>query len=526
MASKNYWMFTRPQRKLYRLPLTVAALHEAAGHTEWSGNRERHIAFEDVLEREGIKRRGQRRDNSGSGGRTHATLVRSLGLAFDSAETGRLELTLAGLALAEGTRPTEILKHQVMRFQYPSTYSVSRHVDISDRFRLRPFVLLLRLLLHPRLGGYVTQDEVALVVIVEGTGDSPKDADRIAELIQDYRENDIDEEIYVEKYGKNGDTYNSLQKKFSDVANTAFNWLEMVGVIERAKRSIFIPSDAADEAQSILDLYGTYRPIRHEFDADRFQRSYGLPPGKTKDTRNLAQTRTVTQSEFVARRVTTVLTRWSATELLVDGATSDIISRLVAETGYEYSEVEVAAKKVLGTDRTLDSFLSNYQSLVFSDDKSAPRYFERATAEIFRRIFNLEAECVGQSGREPDVVVTKRDAWRGIVDTKAYSGEYSLPSEHERAMREYVETYRAVPGAPLSFWVFIAGSISKGAKHRVRGLADRVDSPGSVIGMLAWTEMIRLAQDGKIDADRMAELFKSNSELTLDDVRRLPKADV
>lgn len=59
MATKNYWMFTRPQRKLYRLPLTVAALHEAAGETEWSGNRERHIAFEEVLEREGIKRPGQ-----------------------------------------------------------------------------------------------------------------------------------------------------------------------------------------------------------------------------------------------------------------------------------------------------------------------------------------------------------------------------------------------------------------------------------------------------------------------------------
>lgn len=519
MASKNYWMFTRPQRKLYRLPLTVAALHEAAGESEWSGNRDGHIAFEVLLEREGIKRKGQRRDNSGSGGRTHATLVRSLGLAFDSAETGQLELTLAGIALAEGERPTEILKHQVMRFQYPSPYSVSRNVNISDRFKLRPFVLLLRLLLHPELEGYLDQDEVALVVVVEGTGDSPKDAGRIAELIRKYRESGIDEEEYVREYGTPNDTFESLYRKFSDIANTAFNWLEMSGVIDRVRRSISVSANAEVEAQKILDDYGQYRPIRHEHDADRFQRSYGLPPGKTKDNRNLSKGRQVTRAEFIGRRVTTILTRWSETQLLVDGATPDIVAKLAKETGYPYVDVEAAAKRILGTDRTLDSFLSNYQSLVFSDEKTAPRKFEQATAEIFRRIFDVEAQCVGQSGREPDVVVTKHDSWRGIVDTKAYGGEYSLPSEHDRAMREYVEKYQALSGAPLKFWVFIAGSVSKGAKHRVRQLADRVENSGAVIGMLAWTEMIRQARAGLIDADRMAELFTSNSELTVEDVR-------
>ena len=104
MVTKDYWMLSRPQRKLYRLPLTVAALHEAAGGSGWGGNRESHIAFEEILEREGIKRPGARRDQTGSGGRTHAALVRSLGLAFNSAETERLELTQAGIALAEGTK--------------------------------------------------------------------------------------------------------------------------------------------------------------------------------------------------------------------------------------------------------------------------------------------------------------------------------------------------------------------------------------------------------------------------------------
>ncbi|MEY9259315.1 hypothetical protein ABH903_002347 [Brevibacterium epidermidis] len=519
MVAKNYWMLSRPQRKLYRLPLTVAALHEASGHAEWAGNRDRHIAFEEVLEREGIKRPGPRRDQGGSGGRTHATLVRSLGLAFNSAETEKLELTLAGLELAEGGRPTEILRHQVMRFQYPSPYSISRNVEISVRFKLRPFVLLLRLLLHPKLERNLEQDEVALVVILEGTGDSSADADRVADLVVEYRNKGVDQDEFVSTYGRAGDTFDKLSGKFSDIANTAFNWLEMIGVVERRGRSVFIPPSSEDEAQKTLDEYAGGNLIRHEGDSDRFQRSYGLPPGKTKDTRNLSKTKPVTRSEFVGRRVTTILTRWSETELLVDGATPEIISRLVRDTDFSYTEVEAAAKKVLGTDRTLDSFLSNYQALVFSDKRSAPRDFERATAEIFRRVFRVEAQCVGQSGREPDVVVTKPSEWRGIVDTKAYGGEYSLPSEHERAMREYVESYRGRPGGPLKFWVFIAGAISKGAKHRVRQLSERVDTPGSAIGMMAWLEMIRQAQDGSMDADRMAELFASNRELTVSDLR-------
>lgn len=525
MATKDYWMLSRPQRKLYRLPLTVAALNEAAGESGWGGNRESHLVFEEILEREGIKRRGARRDRTGSGGRTHAALVRSLGLAFNSDETGRLELTLAGTALAEGGNPSAVLKHQVMKFQYPSVYSVSRGVDISPAFKLRPFVLLLRLLLHPELGGHLTKDEVAKVVILKGTGDTEVDADRVAAEVAKYRSTEINEIEFVERFGKRGDTFEKLVDRFGDIANTVFNWLEVTGVIDRRPGEVELAPSGGDEAARLIGEYGRAKLIPNPEDEDRFQRAYGLPPGKSKDTRNLSGAKGITRNEFVRRQVTTKLTRMSEQELLVDGATSDIVTRLVDETGFGHAEVEKAAKKVLGTDRTLDNFLCSYQSLPHSSAKDAPRKFEQATAELFRRVFKLDAECVGQAGREPDVVVTKPGEWRGIVDTKAYSGDYSLPSSHERAMREYVETYRATPGAPLRFWIFIAASVSKGARYRVRQLADLVDSPGSVIGMLAWIEMIRLGQKGKIDSERMAELFTLNSELTVEDLKKDLSAD-
>lgn len=508
-------MFSRPQRKLYRLPLTVTALHEAAGEEQWQGGRDRHIAFEDLLEREGIKRPGARRDGAGSGGRTHAALVRSLGLAFDSAETGKLELTLAGLALADGNRPMDILKHQVLRFQYPSPYSLSSQVRIDPKFKVRPFVLLLRLLLDPLLGHELSQDEVGLIVIFAGTGDAATDADRVAREIVEYRASGLDEAAFLAEHGKTGETFEMLKDRFTSIANTAFNWLEVTGLIERQDQRISISTDVLPDAQRLLDKYSALRRIPNPDNVDRFQRSYGLPPGKLKDTRALSGAEAVTREEFVRRRVATIITRWSTTDLLIDGATTALVDRLTAATQFGRDEVAVAAAKVLGTDRTLDAYLTHYQSLVYANSPSAAREFEQATAEILRRVFKLDAVCVGQSGRHPDIVVKKSGAWRGIIDTKAYGGEYTLPSSHDRAMREYVETYAAMDGERLRFWAFIAGAVSRGAGSKARALAGQLEVPGVVVGMLAWLQIIRLGNSGRISEEDLAELFSRSGELTL-----------
>ncbi|RCK56818.1 hypothetical protein DTO57_13075 [Microbacterium sorbitolivorans] len=518
-----YWMFSRPQRKLYRLPLTVTALHEVAGGDEWAGKREQHIAFEERLEREGIKRPGARRDASGSGGRTHAALVRSLGLAFDSSETKRLELTIAGQTLAEGSRPIDVLKHQVMRFQYPSPYSLQ--IGIEERFRLRPMVLVLRLLLHPGLGGSLTIDDMAFVVMVEGVSDSAKEAERIAGLLAEYARNGIDEDDFVARYGKPDDTFDALQKRLFDIANTAFNWLEITGVIERGKRKISLPDSLVTEAEALVAKYGDAKLIPSPDNVDKFQRAYGLTDEKKKDTRNLTTARkALPRSEIVYRQVNTVLTRWAENELLIDGATSEIVDRLVGETQFSHGEVEKVARRILGTDRTLSSYLLHYQSLVTSSDRNAPREFEQATAEIIRRVFKLEATCVGQTGREPDIVVRKPGEWRGIIDTKAYGGEYSLPSGHDRAMREYVEKYSGDGGDDLRFWVFLAGSLSKNAGARARELAQRIGCQGVVIGLSAWMKMIELGQAGKLSGDKLGWLFSLDGELTHADIARAQEA--
>ncbi|WP_164234103.1 restriction endonuclease FokI C-terminal domain-containing protein [Microbacterium hydrocarbonoxydans] len=518
--TKQYWMFSRPQRKLYRLPQTVAALYEVAHREEWGGARELHVAFEEVLERELIKRPGERRDGSGSGGRTHAALVRSLGFAFVRERTNSLELTLAGQALAEGAPPRELIRHQVLRFQFPSPYSVGRNVDISPRFKVRPFILILRMLLLGELGG-LTQEEIALRVLVHGTGDAPKDATRVAKLVLDYRARGIDalEPDFVSRFGGQRDTFDSLRSKLNDIANTALNWLEYSDVIERNRDVVSIPESLVGAASALIDVYTRENPIRDSDQEETFQRRYGLPPGVRKDTRDLARSRALTELEHARRRVNTVVMGWARSELLVEGATPEIIDRLVEATGLERAMVARVAQQVLGRDRTVDQFLSTYANLVHDESPRAAKLFEESTANILKAVFRVDAKLVGSQGREPDVVVSG-DGWRGIVDTKAYSGEYTLPSGHDRAMREYVENYRA-GDSPLRFWAFICGAVARGASAKVHFLGKQVGLAGTVVGMVAWLQMIKLAEAGVIGGSDLPRLFSIGRELTLEDLPTL-----
>lgn len=103
---QNYWWVTRPKRKLNTIPEELAAFCSTALGKKWARNKASHIAFEKELESSGTKRVGERRDASGSGGRTHAAMLYSLGLWFEKNE--QVFLTLSGEAIMNGQSPVGI----------------------------------------------------------------------------------------------------------------------------------------------------------------------------------------------------------------------------------------------------------------------------------------------------------------------------------------------------------------------------------------------------------------------------------
>lgn len=240
--AQDYWWITRPKRKLNTIPEELAAFSSVAIGKKWAGNREAHIAFEEELEKTGTKRIGERRDATGSGGRTHAAMLYSLGLWFE--KDGKVHLTLAGEAIMQGKPPVPVLKKQVLRFQYPSAYSDS--VKVTPRFKIRPFVFLLKLLSDERIK-YLLQDEIALIVSVNAENESEKCYESVVEQILRYRSygDKILEDNYLQKY-------QASKKNLMDVANTMMNWLDYTQLVYREKKLIGIDETKRTEVESIV----------------------------------------------------------------------------------------------------------------------------------------------------------------------------------------------------------------------------------------------------------------------------------
>jgi hypothetical protein len=115
------------------VPQTLQAFAAIADGEKWKGNRELHKQLEAIMDAKHLKAGGDYRDRAlgrgGGGGRTHAALLKSLGLWYeygDSTGGGVVGLTLAGVELANGADARPILNRQVLAHQFPSAYSTSR----------------------------------------------------------------------------------------------------------------------------------------------------------------------------------------------------------------------------------------------------------------------------------------------------------------------------------------------------------------------------------------------------------------
>ena len=58
----NYWWVTRPKRKLDSVPEVLATVASETLGNAWQGQKATQLNVEEALERAGLKRAGERRD--------------------------------------------------------------------------------------------------------------------------------------------------------------------------------------------------------------------------------------------------------------------------------------------------------------------------------------------------------------------------------------------------------------------------------------------------------------------------------
>ncbi len=521
----NYWWVTRPKRKLDSIPEVLTAFADISLNQEWAGQCGTQMAYEEALEKAGLKRVGARRDQSGSGGRTYGAWLVSLGLIFRQACTGNIKLTLAGEAIMNGDSPVDVLKGQVLKYQFPSAFSLSRNVQVHKRFRIRPFRFLLKLLSDERIGRFITQDEIAKIVAVDAENETAAVYEAVVSKILRFREvgeSCLDPDFFIlykpsRDIVKNACSYSHLL----DIANTMINWLEYTQLAKRNDdKHLAILEEKQAEVEDILATVPSFidRPEEHEY----FQRKYGLDPKHRKDTRNLEKTKTVTARIIAEQKIRSAYIRASLAKPIT-GITLGLIADIAEETGITYELVEEILRKAY-PHGSLGAFMASYFEMAFKGRDECTE-FEMATTELFKDVFGYDAKHLGQTGSlsAPDILlVSNTDGYQAIIDNKAYS-KYSISGDHHnRMVHNYlkrIETY-SQSLQPIGFFAYIAGGFGKSIDKQIQEEVRESGVHGAGITVSNFIKMIENHQSGnrKYSHSDLRGIFGLDRQVRLADV--------
>ncbi len=516
----NYWWVTRPKRKLNSIPEVLATFAELSLNEQWAGQRDSHLSFEDALEKAGLKRKGERRDQTGGGARTYRAWVASLGLIFTQEATGKTMLTLAGEAIMAGDSPVDVLTNQILKYQFPSAFSISRGVQVSPRFKIRPFRFLLRLLMDDRIM-YLTEEEIAKVIVTEAETETEKCYEYIVSRIRDFRERGdaILSDDFFAKYSPSKGMVN-LDHPYShltDLANTLVNWLEYTQLIDRPERgTIKVLEGKEDEVSKILATTPPFvdRPDQQEY----YQRKYGLDPKHRKDTRNLTETSTVTAKIIAQQQVRNAFIALSLRKPIAV-INAGVIDSIVERTGIAPELVEETLLRYYPTG-AIGGFLTEYFEMAFKGRDEATE-FEKATVAIFRDTFGFDARHVGPIGLTPDVLlISDHDGYSAILDNKAYR-QYTISNDHHnRMVHNYIGNLgRYYNGtSSLAFFSYIAGGFGRAIDRQLGAITEETGVPGSAMPVSNMIDMIRRHQEKPYSHEKVRDIFSVGRQVIKADI--------
>lgn len=514
----NYWWVTRPKRRLNAVPETLAAFAEIALNKEWAGQRESHLSLEEALENAGLKRTGQRRDQTGGGGRTYQAWLESLGLIFIQEKTEKIKLTLAGEAIMAGDSPVKVLTSQILKYQFPSAFSVSRGVQVAPRFRIRPFRFLLKLLSDERIA-YLTEEELAKIVIVEAETENKRCFERIVARICDFRsvgDACLDEDFSLKYASSRGENFTHPFSHLLDVANTFFNWMEYTQLARRDEHRCLriLPERQADVDRILMnDQPFIPRPEEHEF----FQRKYGIDPKHKKDTRDLTGSMNISPKMIAVQKIKNAFVGESLKSPITK-ITSALIDRISEQTGLNVHIVEDTLN-LLYPHGAIGAFMTEYFEMAFKGREDAAE-FEKATAALFKESFGFDTLHVGPVGLTPDVLLLSDSAgYQAIIDNKAYS-KYSISNDHHnRMVHNYIEGLQNYSSSalPLAFFSYIAGGFGSNIASQLQSIAAETNVPGSGIGVSNMIRLVELNSQNPYSYERIKDIFSCNRLIEMRD---------
>lgn len=515
----NYWWVTRPKRKLNSVPEVLAAFADLSLNQAWDGQRDSHLAYEDALENAGLKRKGERRDQTGGGARTYKAWLMSLGLIFNQESTGMIKLTLAGEAIMNGESPVAILTNQILKYQFPSAFSVGRGVQVASRFKIRPFRFLLRLLDDARVGS-LSEDEIAKIIVTEAENESDRCYEYIVKRIMQYREegNECLEDDFLLKYqsSKGGINLEHPYSHLEDLANTLVNWLEYTQFVTRDSGRVFLLDERREEVRSILSVQAPLidRPEQQEY----FQRKFGVDVKHRKDNRDLTKSMTITPKVIARQKVMQAYITESLNRPITK-ISNELVDHIVYVTGIDGKTVEEVLIETYPRG-SIGSFMTKYFEMAFKGRDEATE-FEKSTVELFRDVFGYQTKHVGPMGLTPDVLlISPESGYQAIIDNKAYSN-YSINNDHRnRMVHNYLTNISRYSDSeyPMAFFTYIAGGFGTAIDKQIESIYEETGVRGSVVSVTNIIKMVEKHQENVYTHQDLRNLFGLNRQILMRDL--------
>ena len=515
----NYLWVTRPKRKLNSVPEVLATFADLSLNEEWQRQRGAHLAYEEALEVAGLKRKGERRDQTGGGARTYKAWLVSLGLIFTQEATGKIKLTLAGEAIMNGDSPVDVLTKQILKYQFPSSFSLSQGVKVAERFKIRPFRFLLKLLNNDEIG-YLTEEEIAKIIVTEAENENDRCYKYIVERILQFRnfgDACLDADFF-EKYqsSRGGVNPEHPYRHLMDLANTIVNWLEYTQLVKKQEGRVEILYDKKATVRKLLSEKTSFieRPEEHEY----FQRKYGVDPKHRKDTRNLTNTETITAMIIAKQKIKQAYITVSL-QRPITSITPEIISCIVKETGIDSKTVEDILRETY-PHGSVNAFMTKYFEMAFKGRDEATE-FEKATVELFQNVFGFKAKHVGPIGLTPDVLlISDSEGYQAILDNKAYH-KYTVSNDHyNRMVHNYIEKINRYSQSeyPIAFFSYIAGGFGSNIDKQIKNIVDTTGVNGSAVSVSNMIQMVDQHQKNPYNHRKICDIFSVNRQVLISDI--------
>jgi len=520
MARHDTWFLPRQKRQLTLMVEYVSALNRLVVGKKWSGNHELQYQYEDEIGRLNLRNTGTlraREENLGGGGiRTTFAQLKTLGFIFEENRTKIVRLTYAGEALISGRQTfVDVMRHQLVRFQYPSNQFYAGNSRVDHRFNVHPFWLLLKLLSDERIK-FLTVDEIKKIIIIEADSDSDEKYEYLVSRILSYRELGDDmlgysleskgQVIHVNERG------NVISDKFYDIANTFLAYLDSTQYIERYDKKVEINELKKDEVMEIVNKRISFisNPEIHE----NFQRKYGCDRFHSSDRRRF-DIETQSANDIREQRILNAFVMESM-RAPINNITADLISNLSMTTGYRIEQVEAVVRRAF-PNGALNGFLARYREMAFAGRNEATD-FEVATRELFDILFGFDAEHVGPLGNTPDVYLeSSQSSYCGIIDNKAYAA-YSINGDHHRRMVDvYIPRY-SNEKFPLRFFAYIAGGFGSNISSQIQAIKEETEISGCAITVDQIIEMINRNEQEPYTHDKIKEIFSVNRRVIASDL--------